>query len=53
MGRPRMPIGSHGIVNVDEVEPGVWRARTLRRFPDGERRQIERRRPGRTGAKAI
>ncbi|WP_162850702.1 tyrosine-type recombinase/integrase [Amnibacterium kyonggiense] len=48
-----MPIGSHGIVNVDEVEPGVWRARTLCRFPDGKRRQIERRRPGRTGAKAI
>ena len=53
MGRPRMPIGSHGIVNVDQVEPGLWRARTLYRFPDGKRRQVERRRAGRTGAKAI
>ncbi len=53
MGRPRMPIGSHGIVHVDQVEPGLWRARTLYRFPDGKRRQIERRRTGRTSAKAI
>jgi integrase len=53
MGRPRMPIGSHGVVNVDQIEPGLWRARTLYRFPDGKRRQVERRRAGRTGAKAI
>ncbi|GAA2751920.1 site-specific integrase [Amnibacterium kyonggiense] len=48
-----MPIGSHGVVNVHQVEPGVWRARTLYRFPDGKRRQVERLRRGRTGAKAV
>jgi len=52
MGRPRTPIGSYGVINVREVRPGVWRARTLYRFPDGTRRQVERFRPGRTGAKA-
>ena len=52
MGRPRMPISTHGTVNLREVEPGVWRARTLYRFPDGTRRQVERFRAGRTGAKA-
>ncbi|HEY8318868.1 MAG TPA: hypothetical protein VIG76_08560, partial [Amnibacterium sp.] len=35
-----------------ELTPGVWRARTLYRFPDGKRRQVERIRPGRSGAKA-
>lgn len=52
MGRPRLPISTHGAVNLREVEPGVWRARTLYRFPDGTRRQVERFRPGRSGAKA-
>ena len=50
--RPRTPIGSYGVINVREVQPGVWRARTLYRFPDGSRRQVERFRQGRTGAKA-
>jgi integrase len=52
MARPRLPISTYGTINVRELEPGVWRARTLYRFPDGKRRQVERIRPGRTGAKA-
>jgi len=31
----------------------MWRARTLYRFPDGTRRQVERVRAGKTGAKAV
>jgi integrase len=53
MARPRTPISSHGIVNTVEHSPGVWRARTLYRFPDGKRRQVERVRAGKTDAKAI
>lgn len=52
MARPRLPISTYGTINVRELTPGVWRARTLYRFPDGKRRQVERIRPGRTGAKA-
>lgn len=52
MGRPRLPITTHGVVNVREISPGVWRARTLYRFSDGTRRQVERVRPGRSSAKA-
>lgn len=42
MARPRNPIGSHGIINIDEVEPGRFRARTRYRFSDGKARQVER-----------
>lgn len=42
MARPRNPIGSHGVINVDEVSDGKWRARTRYRFGDGRTRQIER-----------
>lgn len=42
MARPRLPIGAYGTINLDEVEKGKWRARTLYRFPDGKRRQVER-----------
>jgi integrase len=42
MSRPRNPVGTHGIVNIVEVLPGKWRARTLYRFEDGKRRQVER-----------
>ncbi|TFD80302.1 site-specific integrase [Cryobacterium sp. Sr8] len=42
MSRPRNPVGTHGVVNVQEVTPGKWRARTLYRFQDGKRRQVER-----------
>ena len=52
MGRPRLPISTYGTINVRELSPGVWRARTQYRFPDGKRRQVERIRPGRTGARA-
>lgn len=52
MARPRNPAGSHGVINVVEIEPGRWRARTLYRFHDGKRRQVERVRVGKTGAKA-
>ena len=52
MGRPRLPISTYGTINVRELSPGAWRARTQYRFPDGKRRQVERIRPGRTGARA-
>jgi integrase len=42
MPRPRTPIGAHGTINVQEVAPRKWRARTLFRFDDGKRRQVER-----------
>lgn len=42
MARPRNPVGTHGVVNIQEVSPGKWRARTLYRFEDGKRRQVER-----------
>ena len=53
MARPRTPISSHGVLNAAEIAPGMWRARTLYRFPDGTRRQVERVRPGKTSAKAV
>jgi len=53
MARPRTPISSHGVLNAAEIAPGMWRARTLYRFPDGTRRQVERVRAGKTGAKAV
>lgn len=42
MARPRNPIGSYGIINIDEVGPSKFRARTRYRFSDGKSRQIER-----------
>lgn len=42
MARPRLPIGAHGTINIDLIAPGKWRARTLYRFDDGRRRQVER-----------
>lgn len=42
MPRPRMDIGTYGAINVSEVSPGKWRARTRYRFADGKSRQIER-----------
>lgn len=42
MARPRNPIGSHGIINIDEIGPGKFRARARYRFSDGKSRQIER-----------
>lgn len=50
MSRPRNPIGSHGMINTIEVEPGKFRARTRYRFSDGKARQVER--FGSTRAKA-
>jgi hypothetical protein len=52
MARPRLPISTYGTINVRELAPGVWRARTLYRLPDGKRRQVERIRRGRTAARA-
>ena len=52
VARPRLPISTYGAINLRELSPGVWSARTLYRFPDGKRRQVERIRPGRTGAQA-
>lgn len=42
MARPRNPIGSHGVIKVDEILPGKYRARTRYRFADGKSRQVER-----------
>ncbi|MGO3148283.1 MAG: site-specific integrase [Leucobacter sp.] len=42
MARPRNPIGSHGVIKIDELEPGRVRARTRYRFSDGKLRQVER-----------
>lgn len=42
MARPRLPIGAHGEINLDKLPTGKWRARTLYRFDDGKRRQVER-----------
>lgn len=49
MARPRTPIGAHGVVHTQRVGT-AWRARTLYRFQDGKRRQVER--TGLTEAKA-
>lgn len=51
MARPRNPIGSHGVIKIDEVAPGKYRARTRYRFSDGKSRQVERFRT--TGPKAL
>lgn len=53
MARPRIPVGAHGVVHVAEVRPGLWRARTLHRFPDGRARQVQRVREGACAAPAI
>lgn len=50
MPRPRIPIGSHGRINTKVIEPGLVRARTRYRSPDGKSRQIER--TGPSAAKA-
>lgn len=50
MARPRTPIGAYGTINVKEVRPGAWRARTRYRFDDGKTREVER--SGTTKAKA-
>lgn len=43
MARPRNPIGSHGIIKIDEIIPKEkYRARTRYRFQDGKARQVER-----------
>lgn len=41
MTRPRIPINSNGTINLKELEPGKWRARTYYRYPDGKLKQIE------------
>src|SRR4051812_24718503 len=53
MPRPRTPIGSYGVIHTSEIAPGVWRARTLFRSPDGKRRQVQRVRPGKSSAWAV
>lgn len=50
MARPRLPVGAHGTVKLEQIEKGKWRARTLHRFTDGKVRQVER--FGRTRAQA-
>ncbi|MEV7618864.1 site-specific integrase [Microbacterium sp. NPDC089321] len=52
MGRPRLPIGTYGTINVAEVQPGKWRARARYRFADGKSRQIEKHAPSRAKATA-
>lgn len=50
MARPRTPLGSYGSITVNEVEPGLYRARTRYRFDDGKLRQVERFAPSRAKA---
>lgn len=42
MARPRTSIGTYGKINLKEIEPGKWRARTRYRYNDGKVRQVER-----------
>ncbi|MCA0346535.1 MAG: site-specific integrase [Actinobacteria bacterium] len=42
MARPRNPIGTYGVIKLDEISPGKVRARTRYRFQDGKSRQVER-----------
>ncbi len=48
-----MALGTYGVIHTQELEAGKWRARTLYRFQDGKRRQVERIREGRTSTKAV
>lgn len=41
MARPRLPVGGHGTVRLQEVQDGLWRARTRVRDTDGRVRQVE------------
>lgn len=50
MVRPRMPLGTYGVLSTTEVAPGKWRARTRFRFDDGRLRQVERFAPSRAKA---
>lgn len=50
MARPRIPIGSHGDINLKEIEEGVWRAYTRYRFSDGSLRPVQRISPSRKKA---
>lgn len=50
MARPRLPIGTYGTINVDQIGDQKFRARTRYRFQDGKSRQVERFGP--TGPKA-
>lgn len=52
MARPRTPLSSYGAINVAEVAPGKWRARTRYRFPSGKLKQVERFAPSRAKAEA-
>lgn len=52
MPRPRNPVGTYGVINVAEVEPGKFRARTRYRFNDGRNRQVERFAPSKAKAEA-
>lgn len=50
MGRPRLNIGSNGVINLREMAPGKWRARCRYRFNDGRFKQVERYAESRTKA---
>lgn len=50
MGRPAIPIGTHQRINVVQLAPDQWVARTKVRDADGVRRAVERRRPTKTKA---
>lgn len=42
MGRPPLPIGTHGKIRHEEISPGRWRARCSFRDYDGHTRELER-----------
>ncbi len=50
MGRPRLPVGSHGSVSTRRLDGGRWRARTATRDEDGVMRQVTATGSTRTGA---
>lgn len=52
MARPRMGIGTYGAINMAEVQPGKWRARTRYRYADGKARQVERFGPSKSRAES-
>jgi len=56
-GRPALRVGQHGSITRREVSPGVWKATTYFRGPDGKRREVQKRTPrgvtDRYGAAAV
>ena len=50
MGRPPLPLGTHGEIRTYRLGQKKWRARTLYRDYDGKVRAVERVGPSKAGA---